>query len=211
MPAKSPYRGWSNFEFRDTNGRWHEVDAMILNRNTLYIVELKYYSGTISGNDVVWRRQNTAGLRSEDSPLMLAQKKARLFASRLKAEFTAWAESKNLDARSYMHQVVPFVKAAVFLHHPRVQVDLSVPSNQYLWGLDETHALSALPGISELIHEPPHKGTPVGENQAKILTDLIARLGVERREREVGNWILHANEVLNEGPDSYDLVATYGP
>lgn len=211
MPAKSPYRGWSNFEFRDTHGRWHEVDAMILNRNTLYIVELKYYRGTISGTDTVWRRQNGTGLRSEDSPLMLAQKKARLFASRLKVEFTAWAEAKNIDARSYMHQVVPFVKAAVFLHHPRVQVELSEHSKQDLWGLDETHALSGLPGISELIHEPPHKGTPVGENQAKILTDLIARLGVERREREVGNWILHAHEIVNEGSDSYDLVATYRP
>lgn len=211
MPAKTPYQGWSNFEFRDTHGRWHEVDAMILNRNTLYIVELKYYSGTISGNDAVWRRQNGDRFRSEDSPLMLAQKKARLFASRLKAEFTAWAETKNIDARLYMHQVVPFIKAAVFLHHPRVQVDLSAHSKQDLWGLDETQALSGLHGISELIHEPAHKGTPVGENQTEILTELIARLGVERREREVGNWILHANEIVNEGPDSYDLVATYSP
>ena len=63
---------------------------MILTRNTLHIVELKYYSGTISGTDTRWRRDNGGRSRSEDSPLMLAQKKARVFASRLKDEFAVY-------------------------------------------------------------------------------------------------------------------------
>ena len=125
LPDETPYRAWTNFEFRDSQGRWHEVDAMILTRNTLHIVELKYYSGTISGTDTRWRRDNGGGSRSEDSPLMLAQKKARVFASRLKDEFANWAVQKGIDPRAHTRQVVPFVKAAVFLHHPHVRVELS--------------------------------------------------------------------------------------
>lgn len=209
LPGETPYRAWTNFEFRDSQGRWHEVDAMILTRNTLHIVELKYYSGTISGTDTRWRRDNGSGSRSEDSPLMLAQKKARVFASRLKDEFADWAAQKGIDSRAHMRQVIPFVKAAVFLHHPHVRVELSDASKQDLWGLDETQSVSGLPGISGLIHEDPHNGTPIGRNQEQILAQLIQRVGVERRERQVGSWILHTSEVLGEGPRWLDLATSH--
>lgn len=209
LPDESPYRAWTNFEFRDSQGRWHEVDAMVLTRNTLHIVELKYYSGTISGTDTRWRRDNGAGSRSEDSPLMLAQKKARLFASRLKDEFVAWASESGVDAHAHMRQVVPFLKAAVFLHHPHVRVELNEASKRDLWGLDETEHSSGLLGISGLIHEEAHNGTPIGSNQEQILDRLVQRVGVERRERQIGSWILHANEVLGEGPGWLDLAASH--
>ncbi|WP_290658339.1 NERD domain-containing protein [Kocuria sp.] len=209
LPNESPYRAWTNFEFRDSQGRWHEVDAMVLTRNTLHIVELKYYSGTISGTDTRWRRDNGAGSRSEDSPLMLAQKKARLFASRLKDEFVAWASESGVDAHAHMRQVVPFLKAAVFLHHPHVRVEFNEASKRDLWGLDETEHSSGLLGISGLIYEEAHNGTPIGSNQEQILDRLIQRVGVERRERQIGSWILHANEVLGEGPGWLDLAASH--
>lgn len=209
LPDETPYRAWANFEFRDSQGRWHEVDAMILTRNTLHIVELKYYSGNISGTDTRWRRDNGAVSRSEDSPLMLAQKKARVFASRLKDEFADWAAQTGIDSRAHMRQVVPFVKAAVFLHHPHVRVELNDASRQDLWGLDETQSVSGLPGISGLIHEDPHNGTPIGRNQEQILAQLIQRVGVERRERQVGSWILHTSEVLGEGPSWLDLATSH--
>lgn len=210
LPDEAPYRAWTNFEFRDSYGRWHEVDAMILTRNTLHIVELKYYSGTISGTDTRWRRdKNNKSSRSEDSPLMLAQKKARVFASKLKDEFADWAAQNDIDFRVHIRQVVPFVKAAVFLHHPHVRVELSDPSKQDLWGLDEIEHLSGLLGISQLIHEKPHNGTPIGRNQEQILAQLIERVGVQRRERQAGSWILHTSEVLGEGSGWLDLATSH--
>ncbi|MEX5296113.1 BREX system serine/threonine kinase PglW [Kocuria sp. CPCC 205268] len=209
LPDEMPYRAWTNFEFRDSLGRWHEVDAMILTRNTLHIVELKYYSGTITGTDTRWRRDNGDRSRSEDSPLMLAQKKARVFASRLKDEFADWAAKKGVDHRAFMRQIVPYVKAEVFLHHPHVRVDLSEESKQNLWGLDATENVSGLRGISSLILEEPHNGTPIGRNQEEILAELIERVGVQRRERQYGSWTLHASEVLGQGPDWLDLAASH--
>lgn len=81
LPDAPPFRAWSNFEFRDNRGRWHEVDLLVLSRDTLYLIELKYYSGTLRGNDHVWSR---GGYRSEDSPLLLTRKKAQYFSSLLK-------------------------------------------------------------------------------------------------------------------------------
>jgi hypothetical protein len=48
LPEAEPFRAWSNFEFRDNQGHWHEVDLLVLGRDTLYLVELKYYRGPAS-------------------------------------------------------------------------------------------------------------------------------------------------------------------
>ena len=81
LPDAPPFRAWANFEFRDNRGRWHEVDLLVLARDTLYLVELKHYRGILHGNDHVWLRD---GHRAEDSPLLLARRKAQYFSSLLK-------------------------------------------------------------------------------------------------------------------------------
>ena len=81
LPDTFPFRAWANFEFRDSRGRWHEVDLLVLARDTLYLIELKHYRGILTGNDQIWLRD---GHRAEDSPLLLARRKAQYFASLLK-------------------------------------------------------------------------------------------------------------------------------
>ena len=54
LPDAPPFRAWSNFEFRDSRGRWHEVDLLVLARDTLYLIELKHYRGVLTGNDRVF-------------------------------------------------------------------------------------------------------------------------------------------------------------
>ena len=83
LPANAPFRAWSNFEFRDGHGKWHEVDLLVLGRRRLHLAELKYYSGTLRGDDLTWRRD---GHRAEDSPLKLARRKAQRLASKLQDE-----------------------------------------------------------------------------------------------------------------------------
>ena len=80
LPDQPPFRAWSNFEFRDSRGRWHEVDLLVLGRKQLHLVELKFYSGRLRGDDHTWLRD---GHRAEDSPLKLARRKAQYFASKL--------------------------------------------------------------------------------------------------------------------------------
>src|SRR5450759_3520800 len=89
LPQTSPYRAWSNVEFRDGQGKWHEVDLIVLGQRRLHLVELKYYSGTLRGDDLRWLRD---GHRAEDSPLKLARRKAQRLASKLRDELLRWAQ-----------------------------------------------------------------------------------------------------------------------
>jgi hypothetical protein len=91
MPDETPFRAWSNFEFRDSRGRWHEIDLLLLGRKQLHLIELKYYSGTLRGDDQRWARD---GRRPEDSPLKLARRKAQYFASKLRDELRLWRRNR---------------------------------------------------------------------------------------------------------------------
>ncbi|MFG3685442.1 BREX system serine/threonine kinase PglW [Micromonospora sp. NPDC047740] len=186
MPGETPFRAWSNFEFRDSRGRWHEVDLLLLGRKQLHLIELKYYSGTLRGDDQRWTRD---GRRPEDSPLKLARRKAQFFASKLKDELRLWAQEQNVQIPDE-RDVIPFVQEAVFLHHPDLRCALGSSSAINLYGLDNRSTQSNLTGISELVLEPAGRRA-IGPNQEHILVKLLERIGlVQRREREAGSWII---------------------
>ena len=132
LPANAPFRAWSNFEFRDGHGKWHEVDLLVLGQRRLHLVELKYYSGTLRGDDLTWRRD---GHRAEDSPLKLARRKAQRLASKLQDELIRWAQETGATIPD-VRTVVPFVQESVFLHHPGIRCLLAPASRIDLFGLD---------------------------------------------------------------------------
>ena len=202
LPANAPFRAWSNFEFRDGHGKWHEVDLLVLGRRRLHLVELKYYSGTLRGDDLTWRRD---GHRAEDSPLKLARRKAQRLASRLRDELIRWTQETGAevdDART----VVPFVQESVFLHHPGLRCLLPTASRIDLFGLDDARN-SGLPGISKRLLEPATPQESVGANREGIIADLMERIGIVlRRQREAGSWVID-EEPLGEGEGWQDWPA----
>ena len=94
LPAEPPFRAWSYFEFRDDHGVWSEVDLLVLARDGLHLLELKYYSGRLRGTDQRWLRDRH---RAEDPPLMLANQKAKRLRSKRKAAFDDWARRQSDD------------------------------------------------------------------------------------------------------------------
>lgn len=204
LPDKSPFRAWSNFEFRDSRGGWHEVDLLLLTPAGFQLVELKYYSGTIFGNDLTWRRSSG---RVEDSPLKLARRKAQRFASKLKDEFEAWKREKKVYNAPPAREVVPFVKASVFLHHPDVRVLLPADAQRDLYGIDGLEPRTGLPGISKLVYRTA--GESVNVVHEPTLVELLSRIGlVQRRELEVANWIIDG-EAVDSGDDWQDFPARH--
>ena len=202
LPANTPFRAWSNFEFRDRHGKWHEVDLLILGRRRLHLVELKYYSGTLRGDDLTWRRD---GHRAEDSPLKLARRKAQRLAGKLQDELIRWAQETGAEVAD-VRAVVPFVQESVFLHHPGLRCLLPTASRIDLFGLDDVRD-SGLPGISERLLEPATPQQSIGVNREQIIADLMERIGIVlRRQREAGSWVID-EEPLGEGEGWQDWPA----
>ena len=203
LPPSPPFRAWSNFEFRDSQGKWHEVDLLVLGRRRLHLVELKYYSGTLRGDDLTWRRD---GHRAEDSPLKLARRKAQRLASKLQEELIRWAQETGhhiADAR----REVPFVQECVFLHHPGFRCELALPSRTDLFGLDSEDDKTGLPGISDRLLEAatPHQTVPPRRDET--ILKLMERIGVvQRRQREAGSWVID-EDPLGEGDGWQDWPA----
>ena len=203
LPPQPPFRAWSNFEFRDSHGKWHEVDLLVLGRRRLHLVELKYYTGTLRGDDLTWRRD---GHRAEDSPLKLARRKAQRLASKLQQELSRWSQETGTpvpDPRT----VVPFVQECVFLHHPEIRCLLPRASRVDLFGLDEAEADSGLPGISERLLEAASPQQPIPPRRDETIAALMARIGVvQRRQREAGSWVID-EDPIGEGDGWQDWPA----
>lgn len=203
LPAHTPFRAWSNFEFRDGHGKWHEVDLLVLGRRRLHLVELKYYSGTLRGDDHRWLRDRH---RAEDSPLKLARRKAQRLASKLQEELLRWAKEHGHNIPD-VRDVVPFIQESVYLHHPDMRCVLPQASRIDLYGIDGNEATSGLPGISERLLEAPTPQQTIGGNRDEIIAALLKNIGVvQRRQREAGSWVID-EEPLDEGPGSQDWPA----
>jgi serine/threonine protein kinase len=203
LPATAPFRAWSNLEFRDGHGKWHEVDLLVLGRRRLHLVELKYYSGTLRGDDLTWRRD---GHRAEDSPLKLARRKAQRLASKLQDELIRWSQETGFRVPD-VRTVVPFVQESVFLHHPGLRCLLPPSSRMDLFGLDGAENGSGLPGISGRLLEPATPQQSVGANRDDIIAALMERIGiVQRRQREAGSWVID-EDPLGEGEGWQDWPA----
>ncbi|HPY24481.1 MAG TPA: BREX system serine/threonine kinase PglW [Mycobacterium sp.] len=180
LPDAPPFRAWANFEFRDNRGRWHEVDLLVLARDTLYLIELKHYRGILRGNDHVWMRD---GHRAEDSPLLLTRRKAQYFSSLLK-------DTKRQLGDQASKGTIPYVQELVFLHNQEFVCDLPASSRINLYGLDNQSKISGLPGISERLLAPAQR-TQVSEQDGQLVGFLMKKIGLApRRQREVGSWII---------------------
>lgn len=203
LPSAPPYRAWSNFEFRDSQGRWHEVDLLVLGRGRLHLVELKYYRGTLGGDDHRWVRDRR---RAEDSPLKLARRKAQRLASLLQDAFKDMARERPHVKVPDVRDVVPFVQESVFLHHPDLRCVLPAASRKDLFALPGHEHTSGLPNIAERLREAPQR-EPVTDSRSELISTLLHRTGiVPRRQREAGSWVID-EEPLGEGDGWQDWPA----
>lgn len=194
LPDRGPFHAWSNFEFRDRQGKWSEVDLLVLGEGRLHLVELKHYRGRLGGNAYRWQRGN----RSEDSPLILARRKAQRLSSELKEA------AKRL---ALPPERVPFVQESVFLHAEDFTCLLSRADQADLFGLDGHEDKSLLPSVADRLLEPDrgrHDRQPLKEDD---LLRVVEEAGFAvQRQREVGSWRITGSP-LAEGEGWQDWPA----
>jgi hypothetical protein len=77
LPDHDPYRAWSNFEFQAGDGAIYEVDLLVLTKQGFWLVECKAWGGRISGDTGSWTRIEDGKIKSEDNPVLLANRKPK--------------------------------------------------------------------------------------------------------------------------------------
>ncbi|HEY0696273.1 MAG TPA: nuclease-related domain-containing protein, partial [Micromonospora sp.] len=54
LPDAEPFHVWANVEFVGTDGSINELDALVLTRSGLYVIELKHWQGRVAGDGQRW-------------------------------------------------------------------------------------------------------------------------------------------------------------
>src|SRR3954452_14293919 len=170
-----------------------------------WLVETKAWAGRIWGDSATWTRSHDGGTRSEDNPVLLANRKAKALASLRKAQ----------SAVSKVR--LPWLDALVFLSADNLQFDLTGPARNRVLLKDrpaDAHhperkgILAALvnrdgPGID------PELRTTIDIKVAKGLSRAMEQAGIRpsQRSRRVGDYIL--GDLIADGPGYQDRLAKH--
>ncbi|MGH3303970.1 MAG: helicase-related protein, partial [Streptosporangiaceae bacterium] len=182
----------------------------VVGRRRLHLVELKYYSGVLRGDDLTWRRD---GHLAEDSPLKLARRKAQRLASKLHEELVRWAQERGTRIPD-RNAIAPASPSA-----ERPKRSAETPSEASPTELLAPASVHELPGASS--GHPTLTATaarPPGEveidyvgsvaNAAKVVAllhrgekrlvfcdsrQLVEEIGAALRERGVTTFLSHAS------------------
>ena len=77
LPDQDPYRAWTGVEIITDRGRSLDVDLLVIAPAGLFVVELKAWSGTVTGDRYSWAIRHERGVRTESNPRRLNNAKAR--------------------------------------------------------------------------------------------------------------------------------------
>jgi serine/threonine protein kinase len=183
LPVTSPFRAWSNFEFIAEDGSINEVDALVASTDRVYLVEIKHWSGTVSGNQSTWVVTSPGGReRYEENPLLLANRKAKKLKSLLGRQ------------AAFKSGRLPYIQAAVFLSSPQCVLRLDEIAGQHIY-LRPDSDRQGHPSIVDLIQGRATEAQgrpPISRDTERSLARAMDQLGLRKRTRAatVGDYLL---------------------
>lgn len=197
-------RGWTNVTFVDLNGRTAELDAVIVTRVGVFVVELKGWSGKIGGTQQSWRITSGAGtVRTESNPLWLTELKAKRLKSLL------MAKARNSQERA----AVPFIGALVVLHGKGSVVELDDHAGQRILALDGAGVSWAGDHTLGMFLSTPADDSSrmLDGTRARKVETLMLHAGFTPtpKTRMIGDYSLEKADPLGEGPTWQDLLALH--
>lgn len=205
LPDHDPYRAWSNFEFQTDNGAIYEVDLLVLTKQGFWFVETKAWAGRIWGDSATWHCSNEGYTRSEDNPVLLANRKAKALASLLKSQ----------SALSKVR--LPWLDAVVFLSADNLQFDLTGPARNRVFLKDrpaDQHHSERKGILAVLINRDgpgidPELRSTIDIKVAKALSRAMEQAGIRpsQRARRVGDYVL--GDLIADGPGYQDRLAKH--
>jgi len=206
LPDLDPYCAWSNFEFIAEDGSICEVDLLVFTPQGFFLIEIKSQPGRLFGDAGTWTWETDGRLITIDSPLILANSKARRLRSLLQKQ-TASRKKGQL----------PFLEALVFCSAPDLRCELQGPARYRVCLRDREKAgeVPARPGIIAAVTrrecvglDPNPKGTH-DRPMARTISQAMEQAGIRpsQRHRKVSDYILE--QIIEEGPGYQDWEATH--
>ncbi|HEX9619008.1 MAG TPA: protein kinase [Polyangiaceae bacterium] len=194
LPDQGNLLLWELVELVDpTSGRLHEIDALILGYQALYVVEIKSGPGLYTGDTVDWQRQEAGGpVRYMDPPYKLTNFKAKVLKGMLERK---------------MQGQVPWVQALVFLSHQDVKLAFRNYGDQCV--VTRKRFARAI-----TYHEFPGSDgqrahARVNQPQAKAVAAALEVIGVRPSQGTLRVGAYEVGEVLESGPGYEDRIAEH--
>ena len=188
---------WTNVSFRDPSGNDNEVDAIVLSRHGLFVVELKGWAGSFTGSQFRWEISYPGGKRDErNNPYPVTDMKAK----RLKGLLAEAIAGKN--RRAY----VPYVQAVVAMHGQDSRFDLALPASDHIYRLDG-YRVKGLTPLSAIFAGRAETGHPLSQQQVAAAAALFDGLGLRARPkvRMIGQYRISDGDPVGAGPGWEDF------
>lgn len=205
LPDHDPYRAWTNFEFQTDDGAIYEIDLLVLTKQGFWLVECKGWRGRISGDVGTWNCSVNGNYRSEDNPVLLANRKAKALSSLLKSQ-AATAKVR-----------LPWLDALVFLSADDMQCDLTGPARNRVCLKDrpqkgeqqERKGIIAALMNRDCAGVDPDARATIDIKVAKALSRAMEQAGIRpsQRSRRIGDYIL--GDLIADGPGYQDRLAKH--
>jgi serine/threonine protein kinase len=205
LPDYEPYRAWANFEFIAEDGKIYEVDLLVITPKGFFLVEIKSRPGLLEGDSHTWTWTQDGKRHSYDSPLILADRKAK----RLK--------SLIAKQKSCQKVRVPFLQPLVFCSADDLTIHLSAVARQGVFSHDRDPAPgeSSPPGIVAAMTRwaagaPDDPGDRrIDKPTAKALSRALEEAGIRpsQRARRVSDYVL--GELLADGATYQEWAAEH--
>lgn len=191
LPDREPFRVYSNFEFIADDGSINEVDALVVSRYSLFLVEIKSRPGEVSGDAHTWVWRDGRREYFDDNPLLLTNRKAKKLASLLRKQLTA------------QRRRAPYVQPMVFLSDPGQRCSLSAPARE------NVHLRADI--AARLFDEtaPVTSAQPIDRDLATSIHRALEAIGIRppQQSRRVGDYQLE--RVLAETDFHQDWFAKH--
>lgn len=207
LPDTDPYYGWTNFEFTD-GGAIYEADALIVCPKGVFVVEVKSWSGKVTGDQGTWVQHARDGKRrSFSNQASLNHRKAQSLASLLKRN---WPGGGHDGVR------IPFIGSFVWFSNPNLQVALPPELRPHVAISDDNTATRGVRTLTQALLEIGPDETnradfkPVSAAQADRLAATMSRIGLKEstRKRTAGSYELQLPAFAERG-STQDFMATH--
>ncbi len=195
LPNENPYFLWGLVEIVEPSGRRHEVDALVLGHNALYLIEIKSHPARFAGNGINWTYnfldRSEARSHVMESPMKGAGYKARVLAGLLESQFRGRR---------------PRVEALVFLSDEKVDIS----------GLDAAGRMGVVTrkNFVRAITTAEYEGAQsslqdrsIDPNAARETVQALRHLGIEESKGQRKHGDLIFDDVIDESNAWQDYLA----